>query len=241
MEKQNVASVADSSSSSPDSQAYSDISLASSIISSELTIAKRWAPIQWVNYSPPEEEKADECVTTFELDKGHFPWLADHDTSSFWSTIPNVVRPDHEEASVNFFFRHYSGSVRDDQLHNNFGQVWLPLYLRASADSPLRLATAAVTVNITMMWNFRGCDARPARKLFTKALAATREAISNASEDSMDELLMTILVFDLYDDLVLHYVRNPTSPYGKHKSGALALLKHRGESNFSTRCSINFD
>jgi hypothetical protein len=85
-----------------------------------------------------------------------------------------------------------------------------------------------------MMWSFQGCDARPARKLFTKAIAATREAINNPTEKSMDELLMTILIFDLYDALVLHYVRNAPTSYGKHKDGALALVKHRGLSNFTS-------
>jgi hypothetical protein len=109
--------------------------------------------------------------------------------------------------------------------------------LASPPNSPLRLATAAVTVNITMMWSFRGCDARPARKLFTQAVAATREAINNPSEKDMDALLMTVLIFDLYDALLLHYVQNAPSTYGKHKNGALALVKHRGSSNYTSLVS----
>ena len=147
-----------------------------------------------------------------------------------------MVRQDPKEAAVCFFFKHYTGTVHDHQTNNGFSLLWQPLYLRSAVSSPLRLATAAVTVNVAMMWCFKGCDARPARKLFTQAISALRQAINAPSQREMDELLMTILIFDLYDALVLHYVPGPPS-YGKHKKGAMALIKHRGLSNYATELS----
>ena len=108
------------------------------------------------------------------------------------------------------------------------------MYLASATNSPLRTATAAVAVNVAMMWCFKGCDTHLPRRLFTEAIASTRKAMLNPTESTTDELLMTILIFDLYDALVLHYTPGvPT--YGKHKEGALALVKHRGVANHITR------
>jgi hypothetical protein len=53
----------------------------------------------------------------------------------------------------------------------------------------------------------------------------------------MDSLLMAILVLDLYDAIILHYIPNRLS-FGKHKAGALALLKHKGLANYRNFRSI---
>ena len=75
---------------------------------------------------------------------------------------------------------------------------------------------------------------RDLRKVFfTKAVAAARVALCNTSRSSTSETLMAILIFDLYDSLLLHYA--PTSlEYGKHKHGALAMIKSRGLANLAT-------
>ena len=107
------------------------------------------------------------------------------------------------------------------------------MYLQAPAHSSLRLATAAVTVNIAMLWFARGCDTRPASRLFTEAVAAAQEALNDPRQSLTDEILMTILLFDLYDTMVLHYAP-VSSDYGKHKYGALAMIEHRGSTSFAT-------
>jgi len=150
--------------------------------------------------------------------------------------VPGSLKTDPQMAAVGFFFRHYGGSMNEPQTHNGFHSAWQPMYLESAADMPLRTATAAVAVNIAMMWCFKGCDTRLPRTLFTEAIAATRKAMLDPTESTTDQLLLTILVFDLYDALVLHYT--PGIPnYGKHKEGALALVKHRGAANHQTRRS----
>ena len=101
------------------------------------------------------------------------------------------------------------------------------MYLQAPAESSLRLATAAVTINIATMWCFRLCDARPAMNLFTRALAAAREALLDSLRNTTDDILMTILIFDLYEALVRHYLPEPVRN-GEHKLGALAIIEKRG-------------
>ncbi|KAI1618485.1 hypothetical protein EDD37DRAFT_268201 [Exophiala viscosa] len=149
-------------------------------------------------------------------------------------SIPHALKQDPEEASICFFFRHYAGIVRhNSEVRNGFATHWQPLYQHSSLNSPLRAATTAFTFNITMMWCFQGCDTRPARDLLTNAISATRKAIENPSSDEMDELLMTVLIFDLYDSLTQHYVPKPVRP-GTHKAGALALARLRGSANYDT-------
>ncbi|KAL8794210.1 MAG: hypothetical protein Q9195_003164 [Heterodermia aff. obscurata] len=107
------------------------------------------------------------------------------------------------------------------------------MYAQASAQSSLRLATAAVALNIGTMWSSKGFGTPPARSLFTKAVTAAREDLHDPHQSFRDEILMTILIFDLYDALVLHYAPGPVD-YGKHKHGALAIIEHRGFANFAT-------
>ncbi|KAI4099305.1 MAG: hypothetical protein L6R37_006017 [Teloschistes peruensis] len=107
------------------------------------------------------------------------------------------------------------------------------MYLQSSAQSALRLATAAVTVKVTMMWCSQGCDTQLVRSLFIQAVAATREALHDPIQSSTDEMLVTILLLDLYDAMVLHYGPG-TLEYGKHKHGALAMIEHRSFANLET-------
>ncbi|KAL9611139.1 MAG: hypothetical protein Q9167_004192 [Letrouitia subvulpina] len=148
-------------------------------------------------------------------------------------SIPYALKQNAQDASICFFFRHYGGTAFDPEARNGFNQLWQPMYLQASAQSSLRLATAAVTVNIAMMWCFQGCNTQLARSLFTKSVAAARETLHDPLQSLTDEILMTILIFDLYEALVLHYAPSPLD-YGKHKHGALAIIEHRGFANLAT-------
>ncbi|KAL8636948.1 MAG: hypothetical protein Q9228_005722 [Teloschistes exilis] len=156
---------------------------------------------------------------------------AEHNTAAY--SIPSALKQNARDASICFFFRHYGGTVIDPEIRTGFNQLWQPMYLQSSAQSALRLATAAVTVKVTMMWCSQGCDTQLARSLFIQAVAATREALHDPIQSSTDEMLMTILLFDLYDAMVLHYGPG-TLEYGKHKYGALAMIEHRSFANFGT-------
>ncbi|EXJ92863.1 hypothetical protein A1O3_01417 [Capronia epimyces CBS 606.96] len=186
------------------------------------------SPLQWVFYSAPTEHLPE----TPESERDHATELNLQKLNKSALTIPGMVKQDPEEASIYFFFHYYSGIINEPHTRP-LTMLWEPMYLRSSSESPLRIATAAVTVNIAMMWNYHGCDAGPARRLYAKAISAMRQALSNPSTSTSDELLMTTLIFDLYDSLLAHFLPELPQP-GKHKRGALALVKHRGTSNFAT-------
>lgn len=147
--------------------------------------------------------------------------------------MPPIVLEDAQTSSVCFFFRHYGGTTIDPETPNGFNQLWQPMYLQALPRSSLRLATAAITVNIAMMWCSKGFNTPSAADVFVKAVAAAREGIHDPLQSLTDEMLMTILLFDLYDALFLHYAPNLTG-YGKHKYGALAVIEQRGSNNIAT-------
>ncbi|KAL9038974.1 MAG: hypothetical protein Q9214_005065 [Letrouitia sp. 1 TL-2023] len=188
---------------------------------------------QWTMYSTARSQSwSDRNVADSRPDRSPAVEVKmDFNTST--NSIPRALEQDIQDASICFFFRHYGGTAFDPEAHNGFNQLWEPMYLQASSQSSLRLATAAVTVNIAMMWRFQGCNSRPARSLFTKSVAAARETLHDPLQSSTDEILMTILIFDLYEALVLHYDSGPVD-YGKHKHGALAMIEHRGFANFAT-------
>ncbi|OAP60251.1 hypothetical protein AYL99_05253 [Fonsecaea erecta] len=233
VEKQNAARDAETCQGTPSSEASPDFTSTVTGTTARSSIVKAQGPLQWVIYSAAGEEDLEDGDNSQRLERVSPSVSSDSRCDDTRLTIAESIKPDPQNASINFFFRYYTGTIYDSQLHNSFALLWQPMYLKSSENSPLRLATAAVTVNVAMMWNFRGCDARPARQLFTKALEATRKAIGDPAQSNKDELLMTILVFDLYDALVLHYVPGPLT-YGKHKNGAVALLKHRGHVNYLT-------
>ena len=189
--------------------------------------------MQWIVYSTVNNQPlSTRDATDSSADRSPAEVInMDFDTSVH--SIPCALKQNAQEASICFFFRNYGGTAIDPEARNGFNQMWQPMYLHASAQSSLRLATAAVTVNIAMIWCFRGCNSLPARSLFAKAVTAAREALYDPLQSPTDEILMTILIFDLYDALVLHYTPNPLD-YGKHKHGALAIIEHRGFANLAT-------
>ena len=185
---------------------------------------------QWTMYT----QKRDHSWST--RDGPAFPSPAkafDLDFNTSVLLIPCALKQNGLETSLLFFFAHYGGTAIDPDASHGFNQMWKPMYAQAPTQSSLRLATAAVAINIAMMWSSKGFDTRPARSLFTKAVAAAREDLHDPRQSSTDEILMTILIFDLYDALVLHYAPALVD-YGKHKHGALAIIEHRGFANFAT-------
>ena len=188
---------------------------------------------RWIVYSTPRGQScSDPDVAKSPTDLSPSVIL-EIDFNASANSVPFALKQNVQDNSICFFFRHYTGRAFDPQARNGFNQIWQPMYQQALAQSSLRLATAAVTVNITMMWCLQGCNSQPARNLFTKAVAAAREALYDPVQSSTDEILMTILIFDLYEALVLHYAPGPVD-LGKHKYGALAIIEHRGSANLAT-------
>ncbi|EXJ91244.1 hypothetical protein A1O1_04354 [Capronia coronata CBS 617.96] len=216
-----------------DSRSESSTPRSETSIERNTSISTTSQPLQWINYSaqPPDSHKAQDADAYACGTFSNEPYFDNR-----MSAIPDVVQPDLEQASICFFFRYYSGTILDPRANKSLTTTWQPMYLRSSANSPLRIATSAVAVNVAMMWSFKGCDTRPARNLYAKAISATRKALTTPSRSTIDELLMTTLIFDLYECLQSHYVPGLPHPL-RHKQGALALLRLKGATNYTTESS----
>jgi hypothetical protein len=88
---------------------------------------------------------------------------------------------------------------------------------------------------MTSIWARRGPDSQQARTYHGKALALTKTAINDPQQNTTDEMLMTVLMLELYERLGTTARFQPTS--GAHRSGAVALVEHRGSLNFQSEIS----
>ncbi|KAG8526404.1 uncharacterized protein KY384_000060 [Bacidia gigantensis] len=165
--------------------------------------------------------------------KGSSAAMVGQGLSALDDSVPHALAQNTQDISLCFFFRHYAGTTFDPESRNSFNQLWQPMYLQAPIQSSLRLATSAVTVHIAKIWRLWACTAQAVRSLFIRAVATTQKSLQEPEQSSTDTILMTILVFDVYDALLLHYDPSPVD-YGKHKYGALAVVEHRGFANLAT-------
>lgn len=145
LEKQNAAREADSAINTPSSDESPELTPTTSRGSTEIPTAKTQGPLQWIIYSATKEDRGEDYENSRQLEKAQRSRLAEFDAKTTRILIPEMLKPSAEDASINFFFRHYTGTIYDPEMHNSFGQLWQPLYLASSVNSPLRLATAAVT------------------------------------------------------------------------------------------------
>ncbi|KAI4188940.1 MAG: hypothetical protein L6R41_001826 [Letrouitia leprolyta] len=187
----------------------------------------------WIVYGAEPSQTGSDSKAIDTPPKSPPAAVADTDLQSTAYSIPFVLKDDPKASSICFFFRHYGGTTIDPKTPIGFNQFWRPIYLQASPGSPFRLATTAITMNIAMMWSSRGFNTPSAADLFVKAVAAARRDIHDPLQSLTDEMLMTILLFDLYDSLALHYAPNHVG-YGRHKYGALAVIEQRGPTNLAT-------
>lgn len=131
-----------------------------------------------------------------------------------------------------FFFTNYITVARDVQTSRGFMDFLLPVYSQVRHGSPLSLVTSALATNLTSIWSRRGPDSQLARLYHGRALAHTKTAIDDPQQNTTDEMLMAVLMLECYET-----IGNATrlqSSSGAHRSGAVALVEHRGSLNFQS-------
>lgn len=143
-----------------------------------------------------------------------------------------MLQEDREAGCLCFFFTNYITVARDQQTSRDYLDFLLPLYSTVRHDSPLSLVTSALATNLTSIWAHRGPDSPLARTYHGKALALTKRAIDDPQQNTTDEMLMTVLMLELYE--CLGSTTKFQSSSGAHRSGAVALVEHRGSLNFES-------
>lgn len=131
-----------------------------------------------------------------------------------------------------FFFTNYVIVSHDLQTSRGFMGFLLPLYSNVRHDSPLSLVTSALATNLTSIWSRWGPDIQLARRYHGRALALTKTAIDDPQQNTTDQTLMAVLMLEFYERMS-NATRLQPSP-GAHRSGAVALVEHRGSLNFQS-------
>lgn len=138
--------------------------------------------------------------------------------------IPPSISPDIEYSALNFFFLNYS-MTPNSQATCGFLDLLPFLYSRSSHSSPLAIATTAFAVNIYCLWGLCDRDASTASRLYIKAVMKAKEDIIDPVQTSSDDLLMTTLILEAYDDLNSSFQQ--IRGKALHAAGSVALIRHR--------------
>ncbi|CAH0024828.1 unnamed protein product [Clonostachys rhizophaga] len=154
------------------------------------------------------------------------------DSTSSPITSPSIVLPpplDFEYLSLSFFFQAYGSNGGKDGTCSLFAIIG-DLYAECTQRSPLFFATCALAIKIAGLWSQHDANLVPAHRRYAEAVTCTKEAIKDPTKNKSDELLMTALILEVYDDISAKYQHGPRASV--HLSGSMALLKHRGEMNY---------
>ncbi|KIW05523.1 uncharacterized protein PV09_03404 [Verruconis gallopava] len=139
--------------------------------------------------------------------------------------------------AITFFFRHLVQMPRSKDSVRGCLEVLGPMYMKARADSILHQATHAMALACLSNGKRSPLIRMEARKLYAKALRDTGEALQDPAQARSDELLMSILLFSMYETIT----STDTSRmlWTRHINGAVALVKLRGEQMLSNPVSLH--
>ncbi|EXJ92490.1 hypothetical protein A1O3_01042 [Capronia epimyces CBS 606.96] len=141
---------------------------------------------------------------------------------------------DVEYGSLCFFVSNYINTPRDPTT-NIFVEHILPLYLSAPASSALSQAVTAVAIHVAQMWMPRFADSSASREAYLNAVSLVKTALQDSVESRTDDTLAAVYMLDFYDSLNRRFIDFVDT--GTHQQGGVALLRHRGPSNFNTPLS----
>ena len=150
--------------------------------------------------------------------------------------MPADLRIDTQTACINFFFRNYiQTSLRDTSTSRGHFDHLVPLYNVAAPSSPLVLATTVMAARAICLYYNQSQNTLWHARSDVAATQAIKAAIMDAVECLRDETLLAVLCLDFAENLSSRTAGN--APSRAHRDGALALVQHRGPSNFSSSVS----
>ena len=104
-----------------------------------------------------------------------------------------------EIQATSFFFRNFVLLPRQTDATRGFLAVLLPFYNRAGSDSPIHRATTAVALTALANFPDKAYLGDQAAFQYGKALRQVNDLIVNPVVAKSDEVLLTILLFGLYE------------------------------------------
>lgn len=115
------------------------------------------------------------------------------------TTLPPQLSEDCMEPSLDFFFSTYARPMAYKFEYRGFLEHVFELHSRAAPKSAVRLSTMAVGTFLLGSWMDRSHDSHLSRKFYGKAVSAMKEQLCSASACSNDEMLISILLLQLYE------------------------------------------
>lgn len=132
-----------------------------------------------------------------------------------------------EVASTAFFLKNFAIPPRQRDSIRGYLEVLFPIYQSAAPESLVHQATHAVAL-ASLSNGFKTRILRmEAQKLYGKALREVGEAIKDPVRARSDELLISILLFSLYEAITA--TGDSRVAWTHHINGAVSLVKLRGE------------
>ncbi|MCJ1228008.1 hypothetical protein MMC12_004667 [Toensbergia leucococca] len=150
--------------------------------------------------------------------------------------VPRVMPQDCEDYALNFFFTSYILLPKDSNIPRGFLDCVYPIWTQASPVSPLRPAVNAVALCLLEAWSRLNPNSPQslARSHYVQGIAAVRRRLQS-SEKINDDVLMAILMLDMYDGVTSFCASRPhISP---HVTGARALIENRRRLAFNSEIS----
>jgi hypothetical protein len=142
-----------------------------------------------------------------------------------------------ELASTAFFLKNFAAPARQKDSIRGYLEILLPIYQNAPVDSMVHQATGAVAL-ASLSNGFKTRLLRmEAQKLYGKALREVGNAIKDPILSRSDELLMSILLFSLYETITA--TNESQATWTHHISGAVSLIKLRGEEQLKNPQSLH--
>ena len=114
-------------------------------------------------------------------------------------SVPRMFNDFPEQQAICAFFLDFVLLPRHPDSIRGHLEHLLPLYQRATPESPLSLATSSVALAFSGGSPVRRNDQQLGRTIFGKALQKTSVAIRDPIESIKDETLMAVLLLGLYE------------------------------------------
>lgn len=100
---------------------------------------------------------------------------------------------------IPLFFNSYLFLPKDPQINNGFMDLLPQSYSATKFGSSLHLSLLAVSLFSVAAWTGQRALLYSAQDTFIKALRTTRETLQEDIDGKLNEILMTVLLLDLYE------------------------------------------
>lgn len=127
-------------------------------------------------------------------------------------SVPRVLSQDYEGYAVSFFLSSYVLLPKDLEVQRGFLDCLYPVWVQSGSTSPLRPAVTAVASCMLEAWSLRKPDLplSISRSQYLRGIAAVRKSLQS-SGDVGDDVVMAVLMLDMYEQLRSFFTSRPNS------------------------------